>query len=265
MHTFRIGMITALVILLSSTCLAAWSQQSQMYSNSELDEILAPIALYPDPLVAQILPAATFPDQLAEAQRLIQRSGSSRDIDNQNWDVSVQAIAYYPSVLDMMVAKPDWTIAVGQAYVDQPDDVMRSIQRLRNTAKSYGYLSTNSYERVYLDSGYIRIVPVQAGYIYVPQYDPEVVYVQRQGSSHSNAISFGAGLLIGSWLNRDVDWGHNKVYYHGWSGKGWIGQSKPVVKPRLNTHYVSNTYKKAPINVDRKVKTRDISSFRNTI
>ena len=264
MHNYRMPFITLLVILLTSVCLAAWSHQGLTYSHAELDEILAPIALYPDPLLAQILPAATYPDELAQASHHIGLKGGARDIDRQHWDVSVKAVSHYPRVLNMMVSKPDWTISIGQAYVYEPDHVMRSIQRLRGRARSHGHLSTNKHQRVYLDSGNIRIVPVLALYIYVPIYNPQVVYVQRRSSVNSNVISFSLGLLIGSWLNRDVDWGHDRVYYHGWIGGGWIGNSRSHVSI-TNNYYVNNNYRNKPIAVDRKVTTRNIVNYKNKV
>ncbi|MHB1456566.1 MAG: DUF3300 domain-containing protein, partial [Armatimonadota bacterium] len=234
------------------------------FSNAELDTLMAPIALYPDPLIAQLLPAATFPDQIIDAYDLTRRSGGSRDIDRQDWDISVKAISYYPSVLRMMATKEEWTISVGQAYVEEPDRVMRSIQRLRNKAKSYGYLSTNQYQRVYLDSENIRIVPVQPRYIYVPQYNPQVVYVKRSSSGTSNLVTFGLGLLIGSWLNRDVDWNRDRVYYHGWDDNDWRGTSRSQIGVR-NDYYVNDSYRDRPIEVDRNVRTRDIREYRSGV
>lgn len=234
------------------------------FSASELDELLGPIALYPDPLIAQILPASTFPDQLIQADNLVQLRGGANVIDNQDWDVSVKAISYYPSVLRMMASKPDWTTALGQAYVDQPDDVFGSIQRLRAKARSLGYLSSNSRQRVYIENGEIRIVPAQAQYVYVPEYNPDVVYVRRYNSSYSNALTFGIGFLIGSWLNRDVDWGHHRVFYHGWRGKGWINQSRSHVHMN-NNHYVNNSFFNRPVEGDRRVRNRDIQGYRDRV
>jgi hypothetical protein len=108
----------------------------QPFSPDQLDNLLAPIALYPDPLLAQILPAATFPDQIDEAARLCRAGANPDDIDMQPWDVSVKAVAHYPTVLYMMADSLDWTTAVGQAYVNQNDDVMASMQRLRQEARN---------------------------------------------------------------------------------------------------------------------------------
>src|SRR5215469_4946114 len=101
-----------------------------LFSPDDLDNLLAPVALYPDPLVAQILPAATFPDQIDEAAQFLQSNGDPNAIDMQPWDMSVQALAHYPRVINMMASRLDWTTELGQAYVNQPDDVMNAIQRL---------------------------------------------------------------------------------------------------------------------------------------
>jgi len=254
--------VAAAAILLASLSGPAWSQDRLTYTNAELDEIMAPIAIYPDPMIAQILPAATYPDQIQDAIRFVRRGGRSRDMDYQPWDVSVRSVAHYPTVLKLLADNPDWTVSVGQAYVDEPDHVFRSIQRLRSRARAYGYLRTNRYQRVYLDSGYVRIVPVQPEYIYVPEYDPQVIYVYRAPSLESNLISFGLGLLIGAWLNRDCDWGHDRVYYHGWNGGGWIGNSRSYVNV-TNNYYINNNYRNITIN--RQIRTRNITNYRNSV
>jgi hypothetical protein len=117
----------------NETTAAATSPVSdQKYSDDELDEMLAPIALYPDPLLAQMIPAATFFDQLEEAQRTLNGKSDDNLIADQNWEVSVKSVAHYPQVLRLMVENQDRTIAIGQAYVSQPQDVSKSIQRLRD-------------------------------------------------------------------------------------------------------------------------------------
>ena len=99
-----------------------------LYSPEQLENLLAPIALYPDPLLAQVLPAATFPDQIDEAARYV-RSYGQNGIDDQPWDVSVKAVAHYPSVLYMMADRIDWTSAVGQAYVYQSTEKAQLFQK----------------------------------------------------------------------------------------------------------------------------------------
>lgn len=248
--------IYALALLLVAS-VAARSQQGAYFTAGELDELLAPIALYPDPLLAQILPAATYPDQLDAASNLVSYQGLSA-LDYQPWDVSVKSVAHYPSVLKLMVDGPDWTAAVGQAYVNQPDDVMRSIQRLRAKARLMGYLNSNSYQTVGVSGGYISIVPAQAQYVYVPTYNPQVVYVQRRPNYAQNALWFGAGLLIGAWLNNSIDWNRNRVYYHGWNGGGWVGRARPHVQ-------YNNRYYDRPFRVNRNVRSRDLSGYRSEL
>src|SRR5262245_16613243 len=110
-------------------------QDAQKLTNDELDYLLGPIALYPDPLLAQILPAATFVDQIDQAQRLLNGKVDENLIDRQDWDVSVKSIAHYPEILSQMDQHTDWTVAIGQAYIEQEQDVEQSIQRLRKLAE----------------------------------------------------------------------------------------------------------------------------------
>jgi hypothetical protein len=260
MRKLHYSLVVLLAVVMMSTCLAAWSQGTQ-FSPRELDEILAPIALYPDPLLAQIFSASTFPQQLNAAADMTNFQPTANIIDNQNWDASVKAVAYYPRVLRMMVEKPDWTVSIGQAYDQQPNDVLNSVQRLRFKAKGFGYLHSTPQQRVYVEDGYLRIVPTQSGYIYVPEYDPSVVYVRR---GVPDAFIFAAGLLVGAWLNRDVDWHHHYVYYHGWSGPGWVSYCRPRV--HITNVYVNNYYHQNRVFVsDHTVLNRNIGSFREQI
>lgn len=265
MYRIRLTTMAIMVAILTMLCVGAWAQDVPTFSPSDLDQIFAPIALYSDPLLAQILPAATFPDELSQAQNFIQDNSDPGLIDNQDWDVSVQAVAHYPSVLNKMVDDPDWTVAIGQAYVNQPDDVMASIQRLRGKARLMGYLSTNKYQRTYYEGSYLRIVPVDPEYIYVPNYDPDIVYVRRYNNNSLNsALAFGIGLLIGSWLDRDVDWGRHRVYYHGWNGGGWISNSRSHVDYR-NNRYVNDRYRDQPIDINRTVINVNINNYRTEV
>src|SRR6266852_5626107 len=189
----------------------------QPFSAEELDNLLSTIALYPDPLLAQTLVAATFPDQVEEAARWVRGNGQ-RGIDDQDWDISVKAIAHYPSVVEMMADKIDWTTSVGQAYVNQGSDVSAAVQRLRHLAHNIGNLETTPQQEVIVHDEYIAIDPVQPQYIYVPVYDPAICYYRRP--YWGPAIVFGAGFPIGAWLNLDFRWGYGGgwggVYYTGW-------------------------------------------------
>lgn len=215
--------------------------QYEAFSPDQLDNLLAPIALYPDPLLAQVLLAATFPDQIDDAARFVRADSNPGDVDGQWWDVSVKAVAHYPTVVAMMADKLDWTTALGQAYANQSTDVMASIQRLRAQARRAGNLYTTSEIQVVDSGGEISLWPAQPQYIYVPQYDPAVVFFARA------PLFFGARFVIGAWLNFDFNWGQHRVFYHGWDGNsGWIGRSREYIHP--NAYYVNNTYRNVPIN-----------------
>jgi len=148
------------------------SPPQALFPADELDNLLAPVALYPDPLLAQILIAATFPDQIDEAAQFCRNDPDPGDIDVQVWDVSVKALAHYPTVLNKLASHLDWAAALGEAYVTQPDDVMDSIQRLRQEAMDAGNLVDTPEQEVIVDGDDIEIWPAQDEYIYVPMYDP---------------------------------------------------------------------------------------------
>ena len=145
----------------------------QPYAPEQLDNLVAPVALYPDPLLAQVLVAATFPDQIQDAAGWVRRYGANNyGVDDQYWDVSVKAVAHYPTVLFMMNDQLDWTTSLGQAYVSQSTDVMASVQHLRHLARAEGNLFSTPQQQVIDDHGYIEIVPAEPQYIFVPTYDP---------------------------------------------------------------------------------------------
>jgi len=181
----------------------------QPLSDSQLDQLLGPIALYPDPLIAQILPASTFPTQIVLADRYISGGGDPNQIDQQPWDSSVQALARYPNVLQWMDENLNWTTELGQAFVNQQQDVMASIQRLRQSAYNLGNLQSTPQQQVINDGGYIEIVPVGPQVIYVPVYQPDQVYYQPPDGAPF--ITFGIGCAIGAWLNCDFDWAHHNI------------------------------------------------------
>ena len=228
------------------------------FSSDQLENLVAPVALYPDPLLAQVLLAATFPDQIDEAARTVRAYGAGYAIDSAPWDVSVKAVAHYPTVLSMMADKIDWTTSLGQAYVNQSSDVMEAVQRLRRRARSNGYLVSSHQQEIVDTDGYLYIYPAQPEYIYVPVYDPGYIFLDYHPGFHVGpAIWFGAGFLIGAWLNHDCDWGHHRVYYHGWGGGGpvWIGRSRSHV--RINNIYVNDRYRNVAPN--RRVLDRSVN------
>jgi hypothetical protein len=239
MNTYMKGFLVMLAACLSVLLTIQAGEGSppppSALTDQELDNLLAPIALYPDPLLAQMLPASTYPEEITDAAAWLRSGGDPSGIDNQNWDESVKAIAHYPTVLNMMDANIDWTADLGDAFLTQPEDVTGSIQRLRAEAQSMGNLVSNSQQTVSVDEGEIEIDPAQPQYIYVPQYDPAVIYVQQWTPGISPFMTFGLGLAIGGWLTMDFDWYHHHVIYHGWNRPGWVTNARPYV-------HVTNVY-----------------------
>jgi Protein of unknown function (DUF3300) len=203
------------VLLFAGAAFAVRSQEAvpppiaayQLMGDAQLDQLLGPIALYPDPLIAQILPASTLPTQIVLADRYIGDGGDPNQIDQQPWDASVQALARYPEVLKWMDDNLGWTTELGQAFLNQQPAVMESIQRLRQSAANYGNLQSTPQQSVVADGGEIEIVPADPQVIYVPVYQPAQVYYQT--CYGPPFVSFGLGFAIGYWLNCDFDW-HNR-------------------------------------------------------
>jgi len=178
----------------------------QAYSSEQLATLLGPIALYPDPLIAEMLPAATLPTQIVMADRYVASGGDPDQIDQQPWDASVKALARYPTVLKWMDDNLNWTTDLGQAFLSQQQEVMDSIQRLRASAQNYGNLPSTPQQQVVVDDGTIEILPTDPQVIYVPEYAPDTVYYES--SFGAPFITFGLGFPIGFWLNCDFDWHH---------------------------------------------------------
>jgi uncharacterized membrane protein YgcG len=236
------------------------------FTPDQLDNLLSPIALYPDPLLAQLFVASTFPDQVLDAAQYVRTNGTS-GVDGQNWDVSVRSVAHYPTVIQMMADKIDWTTSLGQAYANQPNDVSATVQRLRHEARKAGNLESTPQQEVIENGDYIAVNPASPQYIYVPTYDPAVVYSGRP--YWGPAISFGLGFPIGAWLNLGFHWGFGLfggLFYTGWNpfgwghgcwNCGWIGRSRGFVDFH-NGAYVNNRFNH--INVNRGVMNRSINA-----
>ena len=156
--------------------------QSAAPTPAELQQLVAPIALYPDALVAQILAAATFPEQIVEADRWMQQHGGltgqqlAQEVDREAWDPSVKALTAFPSVLANMDKNLSWTSSLGDAYVNHEPDVMGAIQDMRRRAQAAGNLNTTSQTNVTQEGRTIVIEPAAPEVVYLPQYDPWVVY-----------------------------------------------------------------------------------------
>ena len=243
------------------------SYQFEPFTEKQLDNLVAPIALYPDPLLAQVLVAATFPDQIEEAAQWVRANGTA-NIDEQPWDVSVKAVSHYPSALNMMADKIDWTATLGQAYAYQSTDVMIAVQRMRALAASHGNLVSTDQQQVVYENNHYVIAPSQPRVIYVPVYDPIVVYSRPifHLGMRTRYWSFGIGFPIGVWLNYDCDWGRRAVFYHGWHHNyvhgGWRARSRPFIQ--VTNIYVNNRYTNVYVNRDvkyRKVDYRRVDRY----
>jgi len=206
----------AVAALLSATLLFASAfAQPQLMPPQALDQLVQRIALYPDSLLSQLLAASTYWNQIPDAARWAdahhylqgQVLAAAISADQVPWDPSVQALLPFPSVLDMMASDMGWTEQLGSAFLAQPNDVMDAVQRDRRMAYDYGYLRSNA-QVVVRYGPYIEIDPVNPAWVYVPVYDPAVVFVRpRPGFFIGGAINFGFGLNIGVWF-RPWGWGY---------------------------------------------------------
>ena len=196
-----------------------------------LNQLLAPIALYPDPLIALILPASTVPSDVVLAARYISSNGDPAQVANQPWDDSVKSLVRYPDVVKWMDINLEWTTQVGEAFLDQPADVMNTIQQLRAQAIAAGNLTDCPQQRIVKEENCIRIVPAEPEVIYVPRYDPEVVYVEPYAPYLGPALTFGIGFAVGSWLNYDCDWPRRRVCVGDWNPR-WRNDWNPGWKQK---------------------------------
>lgn len=223
------------------------------YSPQQLQDMLAPVALYPDSLVAQILAASQYPDQVQQANQFLQQnSGLTGDalaqaVDQQPWDPSVKALTAFPSVLGNMAANLSWTQDLGAAYYNQQPDVMNTIQVLRQQAEQAGTLQSTPQQTVTTQGSDIAIEPTNPNVVYVPAYDPWLVYgapltpwpgwYEYPGVWFGGPyLSFGPAFSIGffggfgwGWHHWGLDWGHRFVAFnHGRyiaRGNGFVGRN----------------------------------------
>jgi hypothetical protein len=176
-----------------------------LLTSAELDQLLAPIALYPDPMLALMLPAAGQPVDIVLADRYVTGGGDPDQINQQPWTASVQALARYPAELKMMDDGIAWTTSLGRAFLDQPQDVMDSIQRLRAQARAVGTLQSTPQEQVSDDGGDVAIVPADPALYCTPLYDSATSFEMQ------SPMSFGDCSPVGPWFNHDFDWRHHQV------------------------------------------------------
>jgi hypothetical protein len=231
------------------------------YPPAELDRIVSPIALYPDPLLAQILAATTYSDQIRDAARWADQHhyltgpalAAAIAADQVVWDPSVQALLPFPSVLDMMASDLPWTQEIGNAFLVQRADVMDAVQRMRQEARRFGYLQSNA--QVVVSSGpYVEILPVNPDFIVIPYYDPLIVFAApRPGFVVTTAIRFGFGVPLGvafapwGWRENRFVWGEHLVIINKapWQ-RTWINRATyvhPYALPRYTMPHTTEQHR----------------------
>jgi len=214
------------------------------YSEEDLDELVAPVALYPDPLLAQVLVAATFPIEIVKAARWVD---ANKDMAQdaradaamaEGWDPSVSVLAAgFPTVISKMSTEIEWTEDLGDAVLVQSDDVMDAVQRQRARAAAVGNLETNAAQEVTVENDNISIAPAQPEVVYVPTYDSQAVYTTAPTAAPvvvnstepgfstgtlvtTGLLAFGAGLLVAEIFDDDDD------HWHGYWGPRYYGPGR---------------------------------------
>jgi hypothetical protein len=213
------------LILVCSLCLAVagFAQapvaqgDAPRFTSEELDQLLGPIALYPDPLIALILPASTVPSDIVLADRFVTQGGDPAQVANQPWDDSVKGLTHYPNLLKWLDQNLDWTTQLGTAYLAQPGDVMDAIQQLRAEARANGSLMNTDQQQVVVDNGDIAITPTDPNTIYMPLYDPDAVYDSDYTLDDGPLLTFDGGYPVGPWLYYWPDWRHRGIYIGDWN------------------------------------------------
>jgi Protein of unknown function (DUF3300) len=217
------------------------------FAPKQLDDLVARIALYPDPLLAHILTASTYSDQIPQAADWANQHSNLRGPaladaireDNLQWDASVLALLPFPSVLNMMAQDPSWTQQLGDAVLAQRPEVMDAVQRLRHESYQYGYLRPDPYDNVSETDGGIEIVPRNPEYVYVPTYDPYVVFAPpRPGFVLGGAIRFGPAIVIGPAF---FSWGWAHPYF-GWRTHDIFFDATPWRRSWVNRGYYVHPY-----------------------
>jgi len=204
------------------------SEAPQLLSADQLDNLVAPVALYPDPLLSQVLAASTYPLEIIEAQQWLGRNGNLQGqqlieaAKQQNWDASVQALVAFPDAMTLLTRDIQWTTALGNAFLAQQTDVMNAIQRMRARAQTSGRLANGPQQTVTQQGGAIEIQPANPQVIYVPVYNPEYVWGAPAWGAYpplwyppvSAGFWFGPAINIGAFFAGFAG-------LLGWAGWGW--------------------------------------------
>ena len=201
-------------------------------SAAELEELLAPIALYPDPLIATILPAAVYPLEIVRAAFFLEDTNNLPNLDVQPWDENVKAVAHVPAVIQKMNADLAWTITLGEAFLVQDKEVLEAIQNLRGKAQKAGTLQTTPQQTVVVTNmvseqtaelkvvvvtnTVVQIQPANPQVVYVPTYNPATVYYPPPTAAApdpvGSLVTFGAAIAVGAVIANNCDWSGGAVY-----------------------------------------------------
>jgi len=236
--------LLVLAVAIPLPLLAQQPAAPSVFGPEELEQIAAPIALYPDPLLAQVLMAATYPLEVVQAARFAQANPGltgerlAEALQARPWDDSVKSLVAFPQILAMMNDKLDWTQKLGDAFLGQQQDLMDAVQRLRARAQAQGTLASTPQQTVSVDPAplpLIQIEPANPQVIYVPTYDPTVVYGPWPYPAYppyyyyppgwripGAYFTFGLGIVVGTALWGIVDWPRHHVHidvnrYHRFS------------------------------------------------
>jgi hypothetical protein len=204
------------------------NEPAKLLSGQQLDNLVAPIALYPDPLLGEVLAASTYPFEIAEAQQWVQDhpkwkpSKLMNEAKKQNWDPSIQGLVAFPQVLALLSQGVSWTTSLGNAFLAQQSDVMQAVQRLRAQAQAAGKLQSTPQETVTtenrLGQSAVRIEPANPDIWYVPNYNPAYVWGPPIYGYYPPLFYPGIDIGFGWGPGIDLD-----LYFGGWGGWGWGG------------------------------------------
>src|SRR5215470_714908 len=242
---FRVLVVTLCIVSLAFSDSIVWAQAASSSGNQsatippdQLDSLVAPIALYPDPLLAQVLAASTYPLEIVQLEQWLEKNKELKDkaladaVAKQSWDPSIQALAALPDVVKRLADDIQWTADLGNAFLAQQSDVMEAVQRMRKKAQDKGTLKSSEQQKVETQvvekKSVFVIEPASPEVIYVPSYDPVVVYgppiypyppiyYPPPGYYAAGlAISFGVGIMMGAFWSGGwgwgCGWGGNNVY-----------------------------------------------------
>jgi hypothetical protein len=234
------------------------------FSATDLEKLAVPIAMHPDPLIAIILPASVYPLDIVQAARFVRDTNNLPKVDDQSWDENVKAVARFPELIAMMDADLSWTSDLGQAFLEQPEELMNTIQALRAKAQNLGTLRTTPQQVVVVTNTIIQttvqqqvifvtntvvlVQPANPEVIYVPAYPPSMYYYYPPPIyvGPPPVVTFAAGLTVGLIIANNCDWHHGGIYvgHHGvavWGGSSYHGHGNVNVNVNRNVNINNNT------------------------